>query len=37
MKSVLRRLLPGRGGGGGGVNRFSDRRISQKKLSGFRI
>ena len=24
-------------GGGGGVNRFSDRRISQKKLSGFRI
>ena len=22
---------------GGGVNRFSDRRISQKKLSGFRI
>ena len=25
------------GGGGGGVNRFSDRRISQKKLFGFRI
>ena len=24
-------------GGGGGVNRFSDRRISQKKLFGFRI
>ena len=23
--------------GGGGVNRFSDRRISQKKLFGFRI
>ena len=25
------------GGGGGEVNRFSDRRISQKKLFGFRI
>ena len=25
------------GGGEGGVNRFSDRRISQKKLFGFRI
>ena len=28
--------LWGEGGGGGGVNRFSDRRISQKKLFGFR-
>ena len=36
MKSVLRRLLPGVGGGGG-CERFSDRRISQKILSGFRI
>jgi hypothetical protein len=26
-----------RGGWGGGVNRFSDRRISQKKLFGFWI
>jgi hypothetical protein len=30
-------LQGGGGGGGGGVNRFSDSRISQKKLFGFRI
>ena len=34
---LCKKVIKVNGGGGGGVNRFSDRRISQKKIFGFRI